>query len=79
MSGERKGRWQVMITRVDRTHNNKRAWKTMKKLDTENSKTRLAAVTPNEVAHQLLLNGKPYNKERGYLKKMKEDMKQLMR
>ena len=79
MSEERKGRWQEVITSVDMTHNSKRAWQTLKKLNTEkNNKTRIAAVTPNEIAHQLLLNGKPYNKERGYLKKMKEDMKQVL-
>ncbi|KAK3892154.1 hypothetical protein Pcinc_003990 [Petrolisthes cinctipes] len=79
ISEERKGRWQEVITSVDMTHNSKRAWQTLKKLNTEkNNKTRIAAVTPNEVAHQLLLNGKPYNKERRYVDKMKEVMNQVM-
>ena len=38
----------------------------------------MVAVTPNQVAHQVLLNGKPFNREHGYLKKMKEDMEQVM-
>ncbi|NEO82313.1 reverse transcriptase domain-containing protein [Moorena sp. SIO4G3] len=79
MSEERKNRWQELITNIDMTHNSKKAWQTLKKLNVEkNSNIRIAAVTPNEVAHQLLLNGKPHNKERGYLKKMKESMNQVM-
>ncbi len=39
---------------------------------------RTAAVTPNSVANQLLLNGKPHNKERGYLKNVKKYMKHAM-
>ena len=35
-------------------------------------------MTPNEVAHQLLLNGKPEMRERGYKKKMKEEMDRIM-
>ena len=73
-------RWQEMICNTDMTHNSKKAWTTIKKLNTEkNNQSRVAAVTPNEVANQLLLNGKPLNKERGYLKKMKSEMDRVMR
>ena len=59
-----------MITNIDLTRNSKKAWKTIKGLNTKQTPTaRTAAVTPNSVANQLLLNGKPYNKELGYLKK----------
>ena len=79
MSEERKDRWQELITNIDMTHNSKKAWQTLKKINVEkNNSIRIAAVTPNEVAHQLLLNGKPHNKERGYLKKMKESMNQVL-
>ena len=61
------------------THNSKRAWKTIKKLNSENkTATRVAAVTPNEVASQLLRNGKPSNKERGHTKNMKREMTRTM-
>ena len=75
MSREKQQRWQEMITGIDMTHNSKQAWKTIKKLNAEkHTNTRVAAVTPNEVAHQLLLNGKPRNRERGYKRKMMADM-----
>ena len=45
----------------------------------KNTQTRVAAVTPDGVANQLLLNGKPLNKERGYLKRMKSEMDRIMR
>lgn len=56
------------------THNSKQAWKTIRKLNTEkNTNISVAAVTPDKVAHQPLLNGKPKNKERGHKKNMKVD------
>ena len=73
-------RWQEMICNTDMTHNSKKAWTTIKKLNTEkNARTRVAAVRPDEVANQLLLNGKPLNKERGYYKRMKSEMEHIMR
>ena len=55
-----------MICNTDMTKNSKKAWTTIKKLNTEpNVQTRVAAVTPNEVANQLLLNGKPTHRQRG--------------
>ena len=79
ISGERKERWIETITNINFTHNSKKAWTTVRKLDTEKAPPkRIAAVTPNQVAYQLLLNGKPFNKERSYLKKMKEDMERAM-
>ena len=52
-----------------------------KKLGTDKSstETRVAAVTPNQVAHQLLLNGKPNNQDKGHLKKVKREMVQTMK
>ena len=62
------------------THNSKKAWATIKKLGTDRNatETRVAAVTPNEVAHQLLLNGKPNSQEKGHLKKVKCEMDHTM-
>ena len=56
------------------THNSKKAWTTIKKLNSEKKPQRVAAVTPNEVANQLILNGKPTYKERGQQKKLKHEM-----
>ena len=79
ISEERKNCWRDMITNINLTRNSKKAWKTLKKLNTEQTSTaRTAAVTPNSVANQLLLNGKPNNKERGYLKKTKTEMNQVL-
>ncbi len=75
MCREKKELWQELITGIDMTQNSKQAWKTIQKLNTERNKnTKIAAVTPDKVAHQLLLNGNPQNKERGYKKKMKAEM-----
>ncbi|GFR83311.1 RNA-directed DNA polymerase from mobile element jockey-like [Elysia marginata] len=53
---------------------------TIKRLNSEkNVQTRVAAVTPNQVANQLLQNGKPANKEKGHKKRLKGEMEQAMR
>ena len=78
---ERRERWKETIENVDMTHSSKKAWSTIKKLNSEDKHpARKAAVTPNEVAHQLLINGKTNNqsRERGYLKRMKQEMQRIM-
>ena len=79
IGSERRERWHELITTINMTHNSKKAWATIDKLNSEKEpQPRLAAVTPNQVAHQLMLNGKPHNKERGYLKQMRQDMDRIM-
>ena len=66
MTDERSEKWKELITSVDMTRNSKNAWATIKRLDSEShTQTRVAAVTPNQVAKQLMQNGKPLNKENG--------------
>ncbi len=61
------------------THNSKRACLTINKLYSDKTPpSRVAAVTLNQVPHQLLLNGKPINKERGHKKKMKLDIRSIL-
>ncbi len=63
------------------THNSKKARSTIKKLNSKDQyPTRIAAVTPSVVAHQLLLNGKinNNNRERERLKKIKLEMHRIM-
>ena len=79
-SNDRSERWQELICNTDMTRNSKKAWTTIKKLNTENNKeTRIAAVTPNEVATQLICNGKPLHKERGHRKKMKQEIDAILK
>ena len=75
----RSERWRELVTSTDMTHNSKKAWATIKKLNSEkHTMTRVAAVTPNQVANQLLQNGKPPNKEKGHKKRLKFKMDQAM-
>ena len=62
---EKRERWREVIKSTDLCHNSKKAWATVIKLNNVNQpQSHIAAVTPNQVAHQLLLNGKPKTKLR---------------
>ena len=80
LSTERSKRWKEMIENTDMTKNSKKAWTTIKKLNTEKkAQTRVAAVTPNEVANQLLLNGKPLHKQKGMTKSTKRETDKILK
>ena len=65
ISEDRRKSWQDLIESVDMTHNSKRAWSTIKKINNDPKKATLHSnVTADQVAHQLLLNGKPPHKTR---------------
>ena len=73
----RANRWQEKITNTDLNNNSKKAWTTIKNLVLTGTQ-QSGCSTPNDVAHQLLLNGKPNNQEKGHLKKLKLEMDQAM-
>ena len=74
----RKERWRELVSSVDMTHNSKQAWKTVRKLNTESQpQACIPGVTPNQVATQLVKNGKPQNRERGYKRRMKEEIERI--
>ena len=79
MAKEREERWRELIENTDMTLNSKKAWKTISKINTEKkTNPRVAAVTPNQVANQLILNGKPQHKEKGKRKQIKREMDDIL-
>ncbi|KAL4154014.1 hypothetical protein QTP88_001847 [Uroleucon formosanum] len=56
----RRTNWHTLLNNVDMKHSSSKAWGLIKKLDCDPSKpkTRISAVTANQVAHQLLINGR---------------------
>ena len=56
----RKQKWEETITGIDLTHNSKKGWQTLSKINGDDRKPISSPnITPDAIAHQLLLNGKP--------------------
>lgn len=59
LSASRQKRWSETLEKMDMTHSSKQAWNTIKKLSGDPTEIKQpCAVRPDQVAHQLLVNGK---------------------
>ena len=63
LSESRQKKWIETLEKMDMTHSSKIAWNLIKKISGDPKQNQEpAGVTANQVAHQLLLNGKPAQK-----------------
>ena len=59
ISEAQRSKWQTLIESTDFTHSSRKAWRTINKLTKDSTAPQQQCrVTPDQVAHQLLLNGK---------------------
>ena len=59
MKEQKRKKWEEVITSTDLTHNSRKAWQTIRKLSNDPTSTNPPClVNVNQVAHQLLVNGR---------------------
>lgn len=57
---EKRNKWHELLNKTDMKHSSKKAWGLIKRLNSDPTSVKgLSNVTPDQIAHQLLLNGKP--------------------
>ena len=57
--------WESIITNIDMKHSSRQAWKTLKKINNDPTTPKEnILVSANQIAQQLVLNGKPDNKQK---------------
>ncbi|XP_071476748.1 uncharacterized protein [Diadema antillarum] len=67
ISADRRKSWQDLIESVDMTHHSKKAWSTLKRINKDPKRAatlHTTQPTADQVAHQLLLNGKTGTREK---------------
>lgn len=60
VTATRRQKWCDVVTQLDMKQNSRKAWKLLKRLNSDptSAPPSLVTVTPDQIAHQLLLNGK---------------------
>uniref|UniRef100_H3B2D4 Endonuclease/exonuclease/phosphatase domain-containing protein n=1 Tax=Latimeria chalumnae TaxID=7897 RepID=H3B2D4_LATCH len=67
---KRRRKWKELIEGIDMIHSSRKAWLTIRKLKKKSN------ITANQVAHQLLLNGKALNKQPKILIRWQTDLEE---
>jgi len=76
ISNTKRTHWHSLISDTDMKNSSKKAWGLMKKLDCDPSTPNmLGPVTANQVAHQLLLNGKTKKINKAMSQRLKDGEK----
>jgi hypothetical protein len=72
---ERRDRWRTMVEGLDMVHSSNKAWRTIKTLSGEGKANEVHInITPDQIAHQILLNGKSTGKKpRGTLARRRDE------
>lgn len=72
---KKRNKWHELLNKTDMKHRSKKAWGLIKRLNSDPTNAKgLSNVTPDQIAHQLLLNGKPQK-----LKQVDKPSKRIIR
>ncbi|XP_074819869.1 uncharacterized protein LOC141993915 [Natator depressus] len=77
---EQHNHWWDMTDTTSQCHNSKTVWATTRKLNPDGQQPKhIAVVSPNQVIHQLILNGKPVHKAKRRMRQVKQKLCSLLR